>query len=167
MNIYVMPRDQLAGCLLFAFAMLLETEPDDLIKEIGHDGMEKIWPELKEPYCFKGFHIQELLDCCYSRGKYLFPIDGMPTSLPPPLTYIHMPVHNVGPHILWDRNKCTDRFKEYLTNHQGVLIGETKKQAAHAWAWDSERAHDPREGMGTAKLDDLKIREAWLIAKSL
>lgn len=166
MKIFVMPADDHAGCLLYSFAMILDTEPDVLIEELGHDGMKVIWPELSKPYCYQGYHIQEMLDCCLSRGKVIFPVEGMPTSLPPPMSYIHLLVHNVGPHMPLEAAVCSERFKQITKDRQGVLIGETEKRVAHAWAWDGERAHDPRATMGTARLGDLRIREAWLISKS-
>lgn len=163
MHIYVMPREVKTGCLLYAFAMVLEEEPSRLISEIGHDGMDCIWPELKEPFCYKGFHIQELIDCAIRRGKSVTNIDGLPASLPPPNAYLHLRVHNIAPHMVFEHQEAKERFKRHIDERIGVLYGRIANGTTHAWAWDGLSAHDPRSGQGTFRLDDLKIMNAWLI----
>ncbi len=163
MKVYPMPVEIEAGCLLYSFAAILEIDPAVLIEELGHDGMEVIWPELKKPYCFKGFHIQELIDVSMHRGFSVTEIQSMPTSMPPVSAYIHMRSHNVGPHICYSMKKVGPRFKTYLKGQQGVLYGQLPKGVTHAWAWDGEFAHDPRSGFGACPLTDLKIMTAWLL----
>lgn len=48
------------SCVLYAAAMCLEIEPEQLANLIGHDGTEVIWPHLKSPYCYKGVTIPEI-----------------------------------------------------------------------------------------------------------
>lgn len=163
MKIFPMPIEIKSGCLLYSFAAVLEVEPDVLIEEAGHDGMEKVWPDLKEPYCYKGYHIQEMIDLCMSRGFSVTEIQSMPTSMPPPQAYLHMRIHQVGPHFCYETNRVRPRFKAYLKGQQGVLYGQTEKGVTHAWAWDGTHAHDPRSGFGVCCLTDLKIMTAWLL----
>lgn len=163
MKIYVMPKEMKAGCLLYAWAMILEEEPKILIGEIGHDGMACIWPDLKEPYCYQGFHIQELIDCAIRRGKSVTNIDGLPASLPPPNAYLHLKAHNIGPHMVFEHAVAKQRFKQHVDERIGVLYGRVANGTTHAWAWDGLTAHDPRSGQGTSRLDVLKIMNAWLI----
>lgn len=163
MKICVMPIEEKAGCLLYSFAAVLEAEPVDLMDEIGHNGMTKIWPELVEPYCYQGFHIQELTDCAISRGYSVTEIQAMPTSLPPPSAYLHMVSHNVGPHIYLQPSDCAKRFRDHLQGVEAVLYGTTRKGGTHAWAWDGTHAHDCRSGHGASLLIDLKIMNAWLL----
>jgi hypothetical protein len=158
-----MPLEIEAGCLLYSFAAVLETEPSVLIEELGHDGMEVVWPDLKKPYCYKGFHIQEMIDLCMHRGYSCTEVQAMPTSLPPPSAYMHLMAHNIGPHICYSMSKIKPRFKTYLMGNEGVLYGQTGRGMSHAWAWDGEFAHDPRSGYGASPLSDLKILNAWLL----
>lgn len=50
-----------ASCLVDAFSAVAQISPEAIVKHIGHDGLEVLWPELPEPFCFRGFHIQEVL----------------------------------------------------------------------------------------------------------
>lgn len=165
MNIYVLPVEQAAGCLLYTFAMILETEPDILIKELGHDGMEKIWPSLPEPYCYKGFHIQEMIDLCIARELHCTEIQATPASLPPSEAYGHMDSHNIGHHMIFESRRNTARFKDHLKGREGVLYGRTNKGVTHAWAWDGEKAHNPQSGTGVVSLGDIRVSTCWLISK--
>lgn len=158
-----MPIEEKAGCLLYSFAAILETEPSILIEEIGHNGMATVWPELGPPYCYQGFHIQELIDVSIRRGFSVTEIQAMPTSIPPPSAYMHMMAHNIGPHIYLKPSDCSKRFKDHLINVEAVLYGKTEKGLTHAWAWDGVFAHDCRSGQGCSSLNDLKIMNAWLL----
>jgi hypothetical protein len=35
-------------------------DPAKIIEFIGHTGEEKVWPDLPEPNCYRGFHLAEL-----------------------------------------------------------------------------------------------------------
>lgn len=163
MKIYPMPVEMKSGCLLYSFAMILETEPEVLIKELGHDGMKKKWPELPEPYCYQSFHIQEMIDLCLRRGLSCTEIHALALSLPPSQAYMHMKAHNVGHHFVYSVTKVKERFKDHLEDKKAVLYGQTSGGVTHAWAWDGTYAHDPRSGFGVEPLSNLKIQQAWLI----
>lgn len=47
-------------CLLDSFAMCLDIDPAIITKELGHDGSQIIWPGHYDPYCRRGFHIDEM-----------------------------------------------------------------------------------------------------------
>jgi hypothetical protein len=47
-------------CLPACFASILNVEIDDILNFVGHDGKEIVIPELAPPYCFRGFHVQEM-----------------------------------------------------------------------------------------------------------
>ena len=36
--------------------------PEEMIKRIGHDGSEILWPNLPEPRCRRAFHLQECIN---------------------------------------------------------------------------------------------------------
>lgn len=132
-------------CLLYSAAMVLDESPAILEKEIGHDGSEVWWPEKPQPFCRRGIHIQEILDCFIRRGKGLIPVDLMPASAP------------VGgkPKAIWDVEKAIIRFKTYISGREAILI-----TASHAIAWDGSKVFDPN-GRVTV-IEDYSIKQAWL-----
>ena len=50
------------SCLATSFAMCFNIPILELFKLLGHDGSEIIWPDLEEPLCHRGHHLQELID---------------------------------------------------------------------------------------------------------
>ena len=55
-------------CLVTSFAMALDMLVADVMREIGHDGGQVLWPDMPEPMCRRGFHPQELIDVCRAHG---------------------------------------------------------------------------------------------------
>jgi hypothetical protein len=55
-------------CLPTAVAKATGTSVEEIYAFLGHDGSEKLWPELPEPYCFRAFHDREIADYCLSLG---------------------------------------------------------------------------------------------------
>jgi hypothetical protein len=80
-----MPRHQIKpnrwSCLVTAFAMALDIPVAELIRLVGHDGSEIVNPELPEPGCRRGFHIQEMIEACWSQGHSVTPIEVFPQSM--------------------------------------------------------------------------------------
>jgi len=65
-------------CLVYAAAMALDANVNDLIEEIGHNGLAVVWPDLPAPLCYRSHHIQEIIDCGLARGFALVPIEHNP-----------------------------------------------------------------------------------------
>ena len=61
-----------------AFAMALEIPVVELLEELGHDGSELVFPNLPEPACRRGFHIQELVHVALRHGFALTPVELFP-----------------------------------------------------------------------------------------
>ena len=120
------------SCLLVAFAMAIDESYQDLINEIGHDGSEKIWPEVNEPYCRRAFHPQELIDCCFSRGFTVIEIEKYPKLRPMYFDFLKI-------HTVFNNDKATSRYHKYIQTFPGVLIGPS-----HAVAWDGLQLYDPK-----------------------
>lgn len=68
-------------CILIAFADVLGLELEEMIEQIGHDGSEIVRPEMGEPMCRRGFHIQECIRVAYGMGKSVTPIEIHPCSM--------------------------------------------------------------------------------------
>ena len=108
---------------------------------MGHDGMEMWWPKQRQPFCFRGFHIQEILDVAITYGLMLMPIEPYPVS--------NGRVVNLG----------EDRFENYMKMYPGIVVGES-----HAVAWDTQKYFDPKYGLDV-NIIDFSIRELWAVTK--
>lgn len=60
----------MSNCLLDCFAHHMCVGTDYLIKCLGHDGTEILYPDLPEPFCRRGFNVFELLDLAVHRFHY-------------------------------------------------------------------------------------------------
>lgn len=65
------------NCLLASMSLLLNESPESLIKLLGHDGTEELWPGFK-----RAFHIQEFQYLLHSRGLGLVEYEAESASSP-------------------------------------------------------------------------------------
>lgn len=138
------------NCLLYAAAMVLDCSVDELIEEIGHDGMDVVWPQLIPPLCFQGHHIQEIIDCFVARGFGLMLVER---------ECFQAPAEDVSP--LQTFEHFEERFLHHVEGKEAIMVGRHKqKQCGHAWAWDGERCYDPNGFL--AELKEYEVREAWI-----
>ena len=117
-----------AQCMLYAFAMVLDTDANTLIDILGHDGTEIVFPNYKEPQCYRGFHPAEMVHACHTLNYwcvgvpfdiYIGRSDAEIISLPRPYD-----------------------LSSLLKHHNGVLLS-----AGHAYAWDKQgKVIDPDDG---------------------
>lgn len=119
-------------CFLVAAAMVLGVEPEDLTKKIGHDGGQVVFPNTREPYCFRGFHRQEIIDCAVSYRYSVMSVESKPG---------HVPFVGDDPPFYLEHNKY--RLTAYLNRFVGIIGGVTQGRSAHAVAWDGEFIYDP------------------------
>jgi hypothetical protein len=140
------------SCLPTAFAIVLGIPVEKMIKELGHDGSEIIWPGLLEPYCRRSFHIQELIDFCYWRHTHVIQFQAMPTSKPPLVGMVPYPVQL--------KEETESRMKT-LMSRKGVITGVTKSGQTHAVAWNGEMVLDPNGT--TYTLNDFSVDIFWLV----
>jgi len=121
-------------CLPTAFAMTLDTSIADLLLAVGHDGGEIIFPGLDEPFCRRGFHIQELIDVAVARGFAVTPIELCPVLQP---TEDSMLRHTVA-----YREGNWRRFANTIARSRGVIDGMGFR-CGHSVAYDHGRIFDP------------------------
>jgi hypothetical protein len=139
-------------CTIYAAAMVLDTQPQQLINEIGHDGTEIIYPDREHPHNMRGVHKQEILDCFARRGYGILQVEIMPV-----LGNVHgdsTPVYN--------KETAVARFLTYLTDHRSILYGQGPHtgEAMHAVAYERGIVYDP-VGV-TYNIDDFIVAEAWI-----
>lgn len=117
-------------CFLYAFAMALGHEPGDMIKEIGHDGLKKLWPSEVGVAKYQGHHPQELIDYCLDHEYAVVIIEAVPNV---------QSNHN-EPKMIWPIETCTNRLLSYLKQYNGVL---TSYNHAVAWSCEEQLCYDP------------------------
>ena len=59
------------SCLPTCLAMAIGCTLEEIFEFIGHDGSELRYPLEPAPFCFRAFHMREMVDFAYSRG-YLY-----------------------------------------------------------------------------------------------
>ena len=104
-------------CLVRAFSQVLDKPLDELIKGLGHDGSEEIWPGFT-----RGFHIQEFVHLCYKYGYTLTPFEW---------ETIQAPRETCEPY----HQDFSEKVRPILKTTKGVIIGySTQTGVGHAVA---------------------------------
>ncbi|MFW9874532.1 MAG: hypothetical protein ACFFG0_15610, partial [Candidatus Thorarchaeota archaeon] len=123
-------------CMLAAAAMVMDIPLAELKERIHHDAFEKIFPNAPEPMCYRGYHIQEIIDQAFLNGWHVMEIQTKPSLV-----------------CFADGNKDSEffipindnRIKVYLGNFSGIIGGILPGITAHAVAWDhkEKKIYDP------------------------
>jgi len=137
------------SCSAAALAMVLKIDFDDVIKMIDHDGSEKINPELRSPGCYKGFHMQELIEVALELGYAVTPIEAMPVQ-----TALGDDEYDVK---IKKYYSSENRLQHHLILGRGILMGKLNRYW-HAVAWNGSKIYDPRGQI--YNYDDCKINIA-------
>ena len=125
-------------CVLASFAMALDDTMENLIEELGHNGMEQIIDKdaPPPPHCYRSFHPQEFVDICLERNLSLVMIERHPALKHGHLVVDHTPL--LG----------EERFFAAFAKGSGVVFGVIgdQKDRPHAVAWCREETtfYDPR-----------------------
>lgn len=69
------------SCFPTAFAIVIGIPVIEIFNHCGHDGSEKIFPRLDEPFCYRGFHRSELIIIARKYGWAVTEIDYIPYLL--------------------------------------------------------------------------------------
>jgi hypothetical protein len=129
----------------------LDEDVSTLFEEIGHDGSEILWPDAEFPNDRRGFHLQELIECCLHRGWAVTPIEPRPALFSPEMGKTYEV--NMNP---------SERIPYHMKNKVGVLQG-TISGGRHAVAWDGESIVDP-SGRST-NLRDFNMQYFYLLTR--
>jgi len=141
-------------CMLTSLAMLLDISVEDIIKELGHDGLSIWWPENRGCKRYRGINIQEAIDCVVRRRRGLMPIHLYPMNAPDV---------NSTPKSIYPEAVATARFLRLIDGRPGLLFVENHSGNRHCCAWDGELVYDPLGAIG--EIEDLKmpIIECWVL----
>lgn len=143
------------SCLLDAFSRVLDIPAGLIEKWIEHDGGEVIWPQLREPLCRRGFHIQELIDFCFANGYWVTPIDALPSCKPTN----DIKIESL---YIYNNSNAVKRLRKYMKNTKGVLTGQTLSGNRHAIAWVNNDVLDPARKI--FHVNDFRIETYWIIS---
>ena len=123
-------------CIAAAFAMVFGYTLDEILKVLGHNGLQRICED-EIPYCYRGFHPTEFVSHCLTKGLSLTMIEKYPSM---------MHGDTLVDHTMF---LGTNRFYRAFDFASGVVLGSLDsggKLLGHAVAWDVETRNvfDPR-----------------------
>lgn len=137
-------------CLVTSFAMALELPAQELLDMLGEGWKSLAFPNLPIPYCWRGVHIQELIQLALVHGYAVTPIELMPQVAPPqginPVTrepYLDVLVFYNG-----TEESNWDVFNRTIMNCSGIITGEIglgrlRLHRGHAVAFERGVIFDP------------------------
>ena len=138
------------NCLVFAAAMTMDVDPEEIFKFAGHRGQDIWWPDQIGDSRLRGFHIQEIIEYGLNIGYALTPIEADPCSAPVGCDLLVRNIHRLI--------EAEANFNSWIDNFNAILI---TKHHALAWDYNSRRCYDPN-GM-IQKISDYEVHEAWLV----
>ena len=138
-------------CMVTSVAMALDMPAQELLDRLGDGWKSLAFPNLPIPYCWRGIHIQELIQIALSRGYAVTPIELMPQVAPPqginPVT--REPYLNVLVFYNGTEESNWDIFNRAIMNYSGIITGmitpsSTRMlQRGHAVAFEKGVIFDP------------------------
>lgn len=139
------------NCFIFAAAMLLHVPPALVIKKIGHDGNDILFPNDKEPR--RSVHIQEIQKVFLDYDQCLYQLDVFPKWF----SEDGVSSKDVGD---WKAN--LDYFWKACAGRRGILIGDCG-EVCHAVGWDGYNIYDPKGHIRTPENPRMDIQLALLL----
>jgi hypothetical protein len=124
------------SCSIAAFAMACDVPIHDFMSMVGHDGSEVVFPELPEPMCRRGFHVQELIQVALAFNKTVTPFELIPAIQ-------STPYPGCTPRIITiESDSRRVMFNLLVNTFRGVLTGRGIR-CHHAVAFDNGQVFDP------------------------
>lgn len=142
-------------CSVTALAMAMDIIPEQLMREMRHDGSEIWWPENPEPTCRRGYHIQELIDVALLHRVALIEIQIQPSGCATPNgRVIDLPV------------EPEERYMNALA-WAPCIIHAMGSERAHWLAWDGHEIYDPTGIKYPLELMHLAIRAVYIVRRMI
>lgn len=134
------------SCTVAAIAMATDSEFEEVIKFIGHDGSEKK-EDSKHPDKRRGFNFKEIIAFALSKGYSL----GLFYAFPDGTRELH---NHIKLALEWPLN-----FKACMTVKSKIL-----SKATHLVYWDGKSVYDPSPSViGPQSLGEYDVLEVWPI----
>jgi len=121
-------------CMPLAFAMAMDVPVADLLAAVGHDGSKIVFPNLPEPACRQGFHIQEFIHAALKLSFAVTPVELFPV--------LASADERQTLTILYPDNNWK-RFTDAIASSRGVIDGRGFR-FGHMVAYDHGRIFDPK-----------------------
>jgi len=173
MELQTMPSRGL--CLPTSFAMVFDVATRELLSALDDNNYNQVvFPGLPEPFCWRGFHVQQFVRYAVSRGFAVTPIEVAPAVAPPPpyqRQYQRVPIYQSTEAA----TRSWSLFKETIQTSRGVLTGYLSKDggspAGHAVAYEQGIVFDPRGrsfpySPEECEANDLYANAAWRVDKT-
>jgi hypothetical protein len=138
------------SCLPASIATCIDKEVNEVIKLIGHDGSEIMWPENEEPLNRRGFCVEEIVDVLFLIGYTPTWIDFDPMMM----EQVNFQIKEL-PTILTKKARVA-----FYLRYPGVLFGR-KGEVYHCTAWDGRKVLDPCGDV--YNINDFKLEAMLLI----
>ena len=146
------------SCTVAAAAMVFDCTIQEIIDQIGHDGRAVVHSHLKTPGCYKGFHIQEIVDVAVIFFECsMTKIETAPVQTPDGKSEFEITKWG-----LFSNNE--KRLEHYLSRGNGLIVGKAREyHHTVAWNYETWQIYDPQGRV--YNLDDCKIdiSDFWLI----
>lgn len=130
--------------------MALDVPAESLLAEIGEGWQTIAFPGLPVPYCFRGVHVQELIQAALRRGLAVTPIELFPQVAAP---HVNPQTRTPYPDVTVFYGQSEDQnwsiFNDVVIKHRGVLtgtlapLGFQRMQRGHAVAFEKGVICDP------------------------
>lgn len=146
------------SCLPTALAMVVGESVEKVLEVICHDGSETCWPQYPEPFCRRGFALNEI---SYAAFRFGFALCEIAQDI------IFHPYGHINEYEeMMIAVPETDWENKMLQRYDAILLGENHSKVSHAVAWDSRKQliHDPN---GTMYQLSVFRRESILLAVRL
>jgi hypothetical protein len=132
------------SCLAASFAMALGITVEKFHELAGHDGSEKVWPELPEPLCRRGFHLNEAIFVAMNLHHSATPFELFPMIQATPMA----PYHGTEQIAVFHPPKFSEThnwelFCFYIDHFRGVIECRTRNGNWHAVAFERGVIYDP------------------------
>lgn len=114
--------------------MVLDSSVEYLFEKLGHDGSEILWPNLPDPFCRRGHHIEELQYVALGFHRLFVPF---------------VPAFEYNPganeNLPFARYQFDIAFEAMLKRYDGILVGRWQRGHPHAVAWSAKEGllYDP------------------------
>jgi len=122
-------------CMPVSFAMAMGVSVTELLRGIGHDGSRLLFPNLPDPACRQGFHIQEFIRFALDNELAVTPVEVFPVLGSADGRQTHT--------ILYPNNNWKV-FADVIAASRGVIEGGGIRWG-HMVAYDHGRIYDPKQ----------------------
>lgn len=116
------------SCAAAALAAILDKPVHEVIEQLGHDGSEIVDANARFPGCYRGYPMEEIIECAFKNGVVLMKMAAFP----------HGTTTGENEFALWSEEYCHERIESYMKEYDMMLTGPSQygTKRWHVIAWD-------------------------------